>query len=320
MTNWPDLRIWPESDVADEQGSPTGPRRVSSSRAGGDYVSDMETAFELEHLDDGARARLTTILVDRRRMGDPVPRLSREMIEQARSHRPRSVRDRATRLLRFLAEQSPTVGADLDLYTNQELIRGALAHSDSAQATELNFLYKYLQELRFLEDHDAPFTIVSPSGYAAIEELVRQPDSQQAFVAMWLGPPMNDPYQQAIEPAIWETGFKPMRIDLKPDVDKIDDEIIGEIRRSRFLVADFTPDDDGIPRGGVYFEAGFARGLGLPVISTCRKDALKDVHFDTRQYYHIEWEEPELEAFKRALKQRILAVVGEGTGPEPATQ
>ena len=128
------------------------------------------------------------------------------------------------------------------------------------------------------------------------------------------------PYEKGIEPTILETRFKPFLINRKPDVDKIDDEIISEIRRSRFVIADFTPDDDGQPRGGVYFEAGFARGLGLPVISTCRKDALKDIHFDTRQYYHIEWEVHDLEALKRALKQRILAVVGEGAGLAPATQ
>ena len=102
---------------------------------------------------------------------------------------------------------------------------------------------------------------------------------------MWFADAMNDPYEKGIEPAILETGFKPFLINRKPDVDKIDDEIIGEIRRSRFLIADFTPDADCKPRGNVYFEAGFARGLGLPVISTCRKDAIDDVHFDTRQYY-----------------------------------
>ena len=40
-----------------------------------------------------------------------------------------------------------------------------------------------------------------------------------------------------------------------------------QIRKSKFLIADFTGQ-----RGGVYYEAGFAYGLGLPVIWTCRKD------------------------------------------------
>ena len=185
---------------------------------------------------------------------------------------------------------------------------------------EVSFLQQYLYTKGFLKDSAQGSAVVSVYGYAAIEEALSQPDSQQAFVAMWFADAMKDPYEQAIEPSIRGTGFAPLRIDRKPDVDKIDDEIIGEIRRSRFLIADFTPDAEGKPRGGVYFEAGFARGLGLQVISTCRKDAIEEVHFDTRQYYHILWEEEHLEDFKRELTQRIRAVVGEGTGPAPATQ
>ena len=29
-------------------------------------------------------------------------------------------------------------------------------------------------------------------------------------------------------------------------------------------------------------------GLGIPVIRSCQSDQLGDLHFDTRQYYHIE--------------------------------
>jgi hypothetical protein len=42
------------------------------------------------------------------------------------------------------------------------------------------------------------------------------------------------------------------------------------------LVADFTGQ-----RGGVYWEAGFAQGLGIPVIRTCKSDELWKLHFDT---------------------------------------
>ena len=87
---------------------------------------------------------------------------------------------------------------------------------------------------------------------------------------------------------------KPVRIDQQEHNNKIDDEIIAEIRRSRFVVADFTQGEKGA-RGGVYYEAGFAQGLGIEVIFTCRKDVLdnNDIHFDTRQYNHIGWETPE---------------------------
>ena len=102
-----------------------------------------------------------------------------------------------------------------------------------------------------------------------------------------------------------------MQIDRKQDVVKIDDEIVAEIRRSRFLIADFTHGKAGA-RGGVYFEAGFALGLGIPVIHTCREDAIDKVHFDTRQYNHILWRNPE--DLRDQLEKRILARFGEGPG------
>ena len=74
--------------------------------------------------------------------------------------------------------------------------------------------------------------------------------------------------------------------------DKKDDEIFAEIRRSRFLVADMTQGND-VARGGVYFEAGFAQGLGLSVLYACRKDRTRHLAFDTRQFYHIVWDMPD---------------------------
>ena len=80
-------------------------------------------------------------------------------------------------------------------------------------------------------------------------------------------------------------------------------------RHSRFLVADFTHGTCGA-RGSVYYETGFAYGLGLPVIYTCRNDLVEKLHFDTRQYYHIAWERPD--ELRDGLEKRILALVGEG--------
>jgi hypothetical protein len=64
-----------------------------------------------------------------------------------------------------------------------------------------------------------------------------------------------------------------MLISNKEHANKIDDEIIAEIRRSAFLVADFTGH-----RQNVYFETGFAIGLARQVVWTCRKDEIKDLH------------------------------------------
>jgi nucleoside 2-deoxyribosyltransferase len=93
-------------------------------------------------------------------------------------------------------------------------------------------------------------------------------------------------------------------------VNRIDDEIIGRIRSSRFIVADFTGH-----RAGVYFEAGMMLGLGRTVIWMCKDDDLANAHFDTRQYNFINYKSVE-EARKR-LYDRIMAI--EGAGPETKT-
>ena len=130
---------------------------------------------------------------------------------------------------------------------------------------------------------------------------------------MWFDDRMVDAREYGIKSAILNTGYTPRLIDEKPDVDKIDDEIIGEIRRSRFLIADFTHGDKGI-RGGVYYEAGFALGLGLEVIRSCRVDQIADLHFDVNHHYHIAWNTPE--ELREGLERRILALVGEGPNRE----
>jgi hypothetical protein len=111
--------------------------------------------------------------------------------------------------------------------------------------------------------------------------------SRIGFVAMSFDPSLNAAYTLGIEPAIRGAEYEPLRIDKVHHNEKICDRIISEIRRARFMVADVT-----LQRPGVYFEAGYAMALGLPVIWCCRKDDSKNIHFDTRQYSHIFWETP----------------------------
>ena len=109
-------------------------------------------------------------------------------------------------------------------------------------------------------------------------------DSKQAFVAMWFDKSMYAHYDNGICKAIEEAGYEPMIIRKKDYNGKVCDEIIAEIKRSKFLVADVTGE-----RNAVFFEAGFAKGLGMEVIYAINEDDVEklDKYFDTRQYNHI---------------------------------
>jgi nucleoside 2-deoxyribosyltransferase len=124
----------------------------------------------------------------------------------------------------------------------------------------------------------------------------------QCFVAMWFSDETRDAYEEGIKPAILKAGCAPIRIDQKEHNNEIPDEIIAEIRNSQFMVADFTGQ-----RLGVYYEAGFAMGLGRKVIWCCRKDEIGKIHFDTNHKNHIDWENPE--ELCRRLYTRIRATI-----------
>ena len=188
-----------------------------------------------------------------------------------------------------------------------------LAHSECINMDDLSFLMEYLQEMGLIKiggDDKVKGCNLAVAGYARLAELEKtNVVSSKAFVAMWFDPSTHDAWEGGFKIAIREAGYEPIRIDQKEHVNKICDEIVAEIRRARFVVADFTHGDSGV-RGGVYYEAGFAHGLDIPVIFTCKADMLNEIHFDTRQFNHITWEDPE--ELKEKLANRIAAVIGDG--------
>ena len=176
-------------------------------------------------------------------------------------------------------------------------------------SNQLGEVFSLLQERGFVEqpeDCEPYYVKITATGWDHLEQLrIPNRDSTQGFVAMWFHRKMEPLYNLSLEKAIIDAGYHPHRVDKREHAEKIDDEIIMQIRRSRFVVADLTGH-----RGGVYYEAGFAHGLGLPVFLTCRAD--KKLHFDVRQYNCIFWEWDKLDEFKTALTRRIEATLGKG--------
>lgn len=141
------------------------------------------------------------------------------------------------------------------------------------------------------------------AGWQRMRELQKTgADRRRAFVAMWFDSGMDAAFTEGIRPALEECGYEALRVDSFEHNDKIDDRIIADIRKSGILVADVTGH-----RAGVYFEGGFAMGLGLPVIWTCQASDVERIHFDTRQYNHIVWSNPD--DLKSRLKARVEATL-----------
>jgi hypothetical protein len=182
--------------------------------------------------------------------------------------------------------------------------------SYSRNEHELLLLLNVLESDGFLQGRGTVATL-SVRGLLAAEALgAGGSNSAQGFVAMWFDNSMNDAWLSGFEPGIHAAGFRPRRIDDKDYVGGISDEIMAEIRRSRFVVADYTGQ-----RNGVYFEAGFAAGLGLTVIPTCRDDEVEKLHFDIKHLNTLVWNAPA--ELAEGLNRRIRAVVGVGPEADP---
>lgn len=130
----------------------------------------------------------------------------------------------------------------------------------------------------------SPSTVVIlPEGWKRLREIKTQSvNSNKAFVALQFNEEMRGIYDRVYEPVLRMHGYEPAQTVHPLHNEKIDDFIIAEIRKSSLLIADFTGG-----RPNVYFEAGFALGLGVKVVWSIKEGEAP--HFDTRQYNHVEW-------------------------------
>jgi hypothetical protein len=214
---------------------------------------------------------------------------------------PRSISEKFDRTLRNLSRRG-----DLGHWIEQSMHDGALYYAETDDAHE--FILRSLIDDKLIEQRSQGGPIrLTAHGWSRLAEIERGYQAlkyRQAFVAMWFDESMASAWNDGFVPGIEQgASVKAMRVDLKEHNEKICDVIVAEIRKSSFLIADFTGN-----RGGVYFEAGFAKGLGIPVIFSCQKGEWTDkLHFDTRQYNHIIWKTPADLASK--LKNRIAATI-----------
>lgn len=247
------------------------------------------------------RQKLSGWIYDQCRQGIE-PLISESTLSRAKLLVMPTARERADRLLAAASRMCSSLGERFDIGHPS-----FIAATWSTDAGEVLFLLRILGD----EGYARPVALggqceITPAGYLRLDELQgKRAASDQGFVAMWFANEMRAVFDQGFAAGIAAAGYRAMRVDDVEHAGRIDDEIIAQIRRSRFVVADFTGH-----RGGVYFEAGFAQGLGLPVIWTCRKDDMEKLHFDIRQFNCIDWQGAD--DLAKRLSVRIEAVLGRG--------
>lgn len=248
--------------------------------------------------------RLSGWIRDRNKEGT-VPRITADLLPRFASLPLPSTAERAERLLLEALREQERLDVTIDLSEAR-----FISATYSWDHREMLMLFQLLRKRGWMATvaDQGPKVAVTVEGYLAAEELTsKRGQSEEVFVAMSFSPEMSPIYEEGIRVGIERAGYVPIRVDRTEHVNRIDDEIIARIRKSAFVVADFTEQ-----KSGVYFEAGFALGLNLPVIWSCREDDIGNLHFDVRQYNCIDWTD-EADLANR-LRLRIEAIVGRGPG------
>jgi hypothetical protein len=220
-------------------------------------------------------------------------RVTAESFRQAaEAHQRTGLQERFDKLLRFIAEAVKRPGGDpariataqdypvADAYDRRELV----SYLDHLSKEELVTLV----DRRSNESGDIVDCVPTMKGWQRLDP-ARLPGGEpgRCFVASWLGDEMDEPYRNGFDPAIRECGYTPVWMKDVPENKGITDRIMSEVQRAEFVVADLTGQ-----RQNVYFEAGFARGLGREVIWCCRADHVEGsdgLHFDVRHFGHVVW-------------------------------
>lgn len=187
--------------------------------------------------------------------------------------------------------------------------RGDIELSDKGKAfrqTHINGKAPFDLVAQDLSHHNDSALRLTTQGWENVYSERSLLNSRNVFIAMAFtddtGAQLTEDHRDCIRKVLERLDWKPIIVDEVPHNDGVMDKIISSIKQSRFIVADLT-----YHKNGVYFEAGYAKGLGLPVILTVKKDHLDRSHFDVKHLNLIVWENHE--DLKKKLAYRINATI-----------
>ena len=266
---------------------------------------------ELDEISTLERALISHKLRISDEQDKPFP-VEREWIEQLRatnSYLPsRSVQ--AINMIRFVGDEMRRSGEDLEEFPVYLHAFVGAPRRQSAFDLALELRDKGLLKLkdtggvRTMGPRRVPINLYQVS--LTLDGWERYEDERQGrvkedygFVAMQFGDPQLESFvDNVLKPAIEESGYS--LIDMRDVAQSgvIDNIMRTQIRDSRFVISDLTHDNPG-----AYWEAGYAEGLGKPVIYICEKEKFdaNSTHFDTNHCTTVLWSPNDPDTFCKKL-------------------
>ncbi len=120
------------------------------------------------------------------------------------------------------------------------------------------------------------------------------------FIIMSFAKEHRDAFHVAIEPVLKKLGFNPIRVDQIQHNATVTPEILRQIERSVFVVADLTGE-----KPNVYYEVGYAHRADKEVILISKRDTA--VHFDVAAINRIIYDD--FTELTESLEKRVRATV-----------
>lgn len=201
-------------------------------------------------------------------------------------------KEQADLIIRWLAENLPSPGKAIDINAAHHMtIMGAKSPEG------FMLVMGHLLDTGIISGHinknisskNSIIGTLSFKGWTYYEELkLGKTNYRKAFMAMKFGDAeLNSIVDNVFKVAAKEAGFELRLLSDTPKAGLIDDRLRVEIQSSDFVVADLTHDNQG-----AYWEAGYAEGLGKPVIYTCKKTKFEEAktHFDTNHHLTVTWD------------------------------
>lgn len=260
-------------------------------------------------LTDAKRRALASYLI-RKMQGPSRPKLRSDFFQSLVARSLPYPDEMTDNLLLWLAGQADgRPGAQISIYFNDEPLRGIVGAVDAADIewTALNLVALGLVGGKTLPGACHVATVTG-DGWRRVEALksARVASRYAVFARHFRNADLDKVSDLCLAPAVEKTGFE-----LRPVTQRsglIDATTEDEIRRCRFVIADLS-DDDAV----AYWEAGFAEGLGKPVIYVCREKDADDpgaetkTRFDAEHRHLVRWS-PEPETFAATAK-KLEAVI-----------
>jgi hypothetical protein len=128
------------------------------------------------------------------------------------------------------------------------------------------------------------------------------------FMALKFGDPVLDPLvKDVVKPAVVALGFDLIDMRDSAEAGVIDNVMRARIRDAAFVLVDLTHANEG-----AYWEAGYAEGLGKPVLYLCKKNVFQErsTHFDTNHCTTVLWDEALPAPFVNELQATLRRSLG----------